>query len=96
MIDKELNNEGRRIGNDETDYVTHIRKTHCKGCLNEHGWCTAENVLMCWLRKTYLPEGEYEKAIQSDINTHLVNDITDEINKKILEDVMKKYKLYGH
>lgn len=86
-------NEGRLIGPNESDFVKNIRNSHCVGCMNERGWCSAVSVLDCWLRKTYLPPHEYEMAMQSDIIQKNVNEISDEIDKKILEEVMKKFKI---
>lgn len=77
---------------EETDFVKNIRKSHCKGCLNEFMPCSACAVLDCWLRKTYLPEGEWEKASQYDIHTKHLKDITDDINKRILEELEKEFK----
>jgi len=40
-----------KIGTNESEFVKDKRKNHCKGCMNENGWCTAQEVLMCWLKK---------------------------------------------
>jgi len=79
-----------KIGTNETEFVKDKRKTHCKDCMNKNGFCGAQDVLMCWLRKTYLPEGEWCKALISDVETQNVNEITAEVNKKIVEDILKK------
>lgn len=79
-----------KIGTNETEFVKDKRKAHCKGCMNENGFCGAQDVLMCWLRKTYLPEGEWDKALMSDMETKTVSEFTDEVNKRILEKILKK------
>lgn len=81
-----------KIGTHESEFVKDKRKNHCKGCINENGWCTAQEVLMCWLRMTYLPKDEWYKAMMSDMETKYTNEITDEINKTILDDVLNKKK----
>lgn len=76
-----------KIGPNESDFVKDKRNTHCAGCMNENGYCTAQDVLVCWLKKTYLPEGEWLKAIESDLMTENMNNITDEINNYILQEL---------
>lgn len=53
--------------------------------------CCACAVLDCWLRNTYLPEGEWEKASEYDIHAKHVKDIADDIDKRILEEVLKEF-----
>ena len=79
-----------KIGPNESEFVTDIRKNHCKDCMNKNGYCTAQAVLMCWLRKTYLPEGEWYNAMISDTETSAINEITDEVNERILDEMRKK------
>ena len=76
-----------KIGPNESDFVKDKRQNHCKGCMNANGYCTAQEVLMCWLRKTYLPKDEWHKAMMSDIETKQMNDITNEINNRILQEL---------
>ena len=76
-----------KIGPNESDFVKDKRNTYCAGCMNENGYCTAQDVLICWLKKTYLPEGEWLKAIESDVMTENMNSITDEINMHILQEI---------
>ena len=78
-----------KIGPNESDFVKDKRQNHCKGCMNANGWCTAQEVLMCWLRKTYLPKDEWYNAMMSDTETSAVNEITDEINSRILQDITR-------
>ena len=77
------------IGANETEFVKDKRKTHCKDCMNENSFCGAQDVLMCWLWKTYLPEGEWHRAMMSDVETKNVNEIANEVNKEILKEVLK-------
>ena len=87
---KQYNGEHMRhnkIGPNESDFVKDKRNTHCAGCMNENGYCTAQDVLICWLKKTYLPEGEFQKAVESDLMTENMNNITDEINSHILQEL---------
>ena len=79
----------------ETEFVKNIRDTHCKGCRNEYMPCNACAVLDCWLRKTYLPEGEWRKASEYDLHTKLMKDVTDAIDKRIIEELNHKYNNYG-
>ena len=81
-----------RINPNESDFVKSIRKKHCKGCMNEHGYCSACSVLDCWLRKTYLPNGEWSKAMVCDIENKMVNQLSDEIDKEILKNLKLKFK----
>ena len=57
--------------------------------------CNACAVLDCWLRKTYLPEGEWRKESEYDLHTKLMKDITDDIDKRIIEELKHKYNNYG-
>ena len=75
------------IGLNESEFVKDKRKNHCEDCMNANGFCGAQDVLMCWLRKTYLPDDEWYKAMISDIETKQINEITKEINQKILEKI---------
>lgn len=77
-----------RVNPDESDFVKNIRNTHCNGCLNDGGFCNACAVLDCWLRHTYLPEGEWSRATKNDIKWKLTCQISDEINKKILKEIL--------
>ena len=79
-----------KIGINESDFVKDKRQNHCKGCMNENGYCSATEVLSCWLRKTYLPEDEWYKAMESDVITENINEISDAIDRKILEDMKKE------
>lgn len=75
----------------EPVFVSELRNTHCKGCRDEHSpkKCTACQIIDCWLRKTYLPSGLYAEAIKYDIVSTQVDMITKEINKKIINDILK-------
>jgi len=77
-----------RINPNESDFVKDIRSTHCKGCLNEGGFCNACSVLDCWLRHTYLPAGEWSRAMRNDIEWKLTCEIADDINKNILDKLL--------
>lgn len=81
----------KSFNTEETTFVKNIRKNHCKGCRNEFMPCGACAVLDCWLRKTYLPEGEWKKASECDIIAKHVKDIANDIDKRILEEVMKEF-----
>lgn len=81
-----------KIGANESEFVKDKREHHCKGCMNANGWCTAQEVLMCWLRKTYLPKDEWHNAMMSDIETKNVNEITNEINNSILQELKNNRK----
>ena len=74
---------------EEPKLVKELRETHCKGCLNEHSprKCTACNVLDCWLRRTYLEKGVYSEAAKYDIVTKMSDNISSEINKKIINQM---------
>ena len=77
------------LNTEETEFVKNIRKSHCKGCRNELMPCGACAVLDCLLRKTYLPEGEWKKASEYDIHTKHLKEITDDINNRIIEEILK-------
>lgn len=77
------------INPNETEYVKNIRNTHCKGCMNENGFCSACEVLDCWLRKTYLPKGEWKKAVTGDVEWKLQCEISETVDKKILQDIVR-------
>lgn len=81
-----------KIGVNESEFVKDKRKNYCKDCMNKNGYCTAQEVLMCWLRNTYLPKDEWHNAMMSDMETKWTNEITDEINKRILDEVLNKKK----
>ena len=78
-----------RINPDESDFVKNIRNTHCKGCINEHGFCNACDVLDCWLRHTYLPEGEWKRACIDDITWKNVCEISNTIDNEILKRIIR-------
>ena len=78
-----------KINPNESDFVKNIRKNHCKGCMNENGYCTACTVLDCWLRKTYLPDGEWVKACETDLCQKMSNEISNTINQQILNEIVK-------
>ena len=75
----------------EPVFVSELRKTHCKGCRDEHSpkKCTACQIIDCWLRKTYLPSGLYAEATKYDIVSTQVDMITKEINQEIINDILK-------
>ena len=73
-----------RINPNESDFVKDKRNTHCKGCMNE-GICMTTEVLNCWLRETYLPKGEWTRAMKDECDWKLTCEISDEIDKKILD-----------
>ena len=52
--------------------------------------CGACAVLDCWLRQTYLPEGEWKKASEYDIHAKHLKEITDSIDKRIIEEIEKR------
>lgn len=79
-----------RVNPNESDFVKSIRATHCKGCMNENGFCNACDVLDCWLRHTCLPVGEWARATMSDIEWKLSCQISAEIDKEILKEILKK------
>ena len=79
-----------KINPDESDFVKKLRATHCKGCMNENGYCNACSVLDCWLRHTYLPKEEWVKAAMSDIEWKMASQMSDEIDKQILKDICSK------
>ena len=78
---------------DESDFVKNLRKTHCKGCRDKNSprKCSACAVLDCWLRKTYLPAGEWAQACRADILNKQVDNISEAINDEIMEFINKKY-----
>lgn len=77
---------------DETDYVKNIRNTHCKGCMNKGDdnfhFCDGKSVINCYLRKTYLPEGEWQQTSMNDIRIEHCRQIAKYINEKILEKIL--------
>ena len=79
-----------RINPDESEFVKDKRKNHCKGCMNQNGYCSACEVLNCWLRKTYLPEGVWAEAVESDITWENVQNLSNEIDKNIMRDLKIK------
>jgi hypothetical protein len=48
-------------------------------------------VLDCWLRKTYLPAGEWAQACRADIANEQKEDMSKAIDKEIIEYIDKKY-----
>lgn len=78
---------------EETEFVKNIKKEQCEGC-RSHG-CGARDVLMCWLRENFLPEGEWRKATEYDILKLNVENVSKEIDKAIIEELNRKYKYYG-
>lgn len=78
---------------DESDFVKNLRETHCKDCRDKNSprKCSACAVLDCWLRKTYLPAGEWAQACRADIVNEQMEDISKAIDKEIIEYIDKKY-----
>lgn len=78
---------------DESDFVKNLRETHCKGCRDENSprKCGACAVLDCWLRRTYLPAGEWAQACRADILNEQVDNISEAINKEISKELLEKY-----
>jgi hypothetical protein len=93
----EVNFHSTPICSEETEFVKNIRNTHCKGCMNEYfPGCGACDVLNCWLHKTYLPEGEWRKAVECDTIAQQAKDIGKAIDKEILKGLEKELKkVYG-
>jgi hypothetical protein len=75
----------------ETEFVKNLRKTHCKGCRDEGDenfrYCDGKSVIHCYLRKTYLPEGEWHNTSLNDIRIEQNRQITKEINNRVLEEM---------
>lgn len=82
-----------KFNTEETEFVKNIKKEQCEGC-RAHG-CGARDVLMCWLRQNFLPEGEWRKATEYDIFNKCAEDLSKEIDKEIMEELKRKYKYYG-
>ena len=53
-------------------------------------FCDGKSVINCYLRKTYLPEGEWQQTSMNDIRIAHCRQITESINKKILEKITVK------
>lgn len=81
----------------ETDFVKNLRKTHCKGCMNEgdeyYRYCNGQTVIHCYLVKTYIPHEEWHNTVQNDILNKQTNDIAIAIDKEIIKDMVEKYGL---
>lgn len=76
-------------------FVKEIRQKHCKGCRNNSTcgnkyFCNNQNVIDCWLRQTYLPEGVYAEACEADAISSMSNHIEKVINKKIVDIIRNK------
>lgn len=79
----------------DIDFVKDIRRTHCIGCRDNTTICNnyiCDNraVIDCWLRKTYLPPGVYNKATEADLVSSMANNISKEINQMVINDIMEK------
>lgn len=79
----------------DINFVKEIRQKHCKGCLNNsicgnEYFCNNQNVIDCWLRKTYLPEGVYAKACEEDAISSMSNQLAKDINKQIVDIIINK------
>ena len=79
----------------DIDFVKDIRRTHCIGCrdnttIRNNYICDNRAVIDCWLRKTYLPSGVYSKAAEADMVSSMTNNVTEEINQRIINDIMEK------
>lgn len=79
----------------DTDFVKNLRETHCKGCRSNVDIkgvaCSCCQVIDCWLRKTYLPQGEWSKACHADMIANMTNDIARDIDNKIIESIIGDY-----
>lgn len=78
----------------DIEYVKNLRNTHCVNCRDNtiiHGkhLCDNRAVINCWLRKTYLPDGIYSKASEADCISSMTIKVADEIDKKILKQILK-------
>lgn len=83
----------------ETDFVKKLRKEHCKGCRNEgdefQRYCNGQSVIHCYLVKQYVSDAEWKKTIENDILNEQIRNISDAIDKKIIEEVLGTYGLEG-
>ena len=66
-------------------------KKVCEGCQLMNAKCEETSVIMCYLRRL-LPHGVWTKASMNDIATKNGEEIADEINKAIVEKLMKERK----
>ena len=77
-------------------FVKEIREKHCKGCRdnlicgNKH-LCNNKSVIDCWLRQTYLPEGVYAEACETDAISSMSDHIEKVINKKIIDIIRNEW-----
>lgn len=80
----------------ETDFVKNLRRTHCKGCMNEgdefHRYCNGQTVIHCYLVNKHIPREEWHNTVQNDILNASVEGISKEIDKKIIEAILKNDK----
>jgi hypothetical protein len=83
----------------ETDFVKNLRKTHCKGCMNEgdefHRFCNGQAVIHCYLVNKYIPHEEWHNTVQNDISNVLAEDLSIVINKEIINDMKEMIEKYG-
>ena len=77
----------------ETDFVKNLRRTHCKGCMNEgdefHRFCNGQAVIHCYLVKQYIPNDEWKKTVENDIINKQSNDIVIAINNEIIKEILE-------
>ena len=66
-------------------------KKVCDGCQLMNDKCKETSVIMCYLRRL-LPHGVWSKALMNDIATKNGEEMADEINKRIIEKIMKDRK----
>ena len=83
----------------ETDFVKNLRKTHCKGCMNEgdefHRFCNGQTVIHCYLVNKYIPNDEWHATVRNDTSNVLAEDLSKEINKEIIKDIKEIAEKYG-
>lgn len=83
----------------ETDFVKNLRRTHCKGCMNEgdefHRFCNGQAVIHCYLVNKYIPHEEWHNTVQNDISNVLTEDLSIAINKEIINDMKEMIEKYG-
>ena len=73
-----------------SSYFDEYKKV-CEGCQLMNAKCEETSVIMCYLRRL-LPHGVWTKASMNDIATKNGEEIADEINKAIVEKIMKERK----
>ena len=73
-----------------SSYFDEYKKV-CEGCQLVNAKCEETSVIMCYLRRL-LPHGVWTKASMNDIATKNGEEIADEINKAIVEKLMKERK----